>query len=212
MRDRDVREAVLAKLAAEHASEPDTRVLQEMGVWSGVARIDIAIVNGELCGYELKSDRDTLERLPRQIEYYGKVFDRVTIVAGARHASKVAAMVPSWWGIEMATASTNSVAIDSIRVPATNPGREPYLIAELLSKTEALEALHIYGLAAGWRSKPIKDIHLRLTREIAFDDLRALVRVALKRRDYTLRNNRSGEFNVSIHRETNPMFKVCRTN
>jgi hypothetical protein len=71
MRDRDVREAVLERLAAEHAGDADTHIVQEMGVWSGVARIDIAVINGELCGYELKSDRDTLERLPRQMEYYG---------------------------------------------------------------------------------------------------------------------------------------------
>ena len=64
MRDRDVRQALLAHLAELHAGDPDTRIVEEMGVWCGTARIDVAVVNGELCGFELKSERDTLERLP----------------------------------------------------------------------------------------------------------------------------------------------------
>ena len=64
MRDRDVRGAMLQLLGAEHAGEKDTFILQELDVWSGAVRIDIAVINGELTGFELKSDRDTLERLP----------------------------------------------------------------------------------------------------------------------------------------------------
>jgi hypothetical protein len=64
MRDSDVRGATKAWLSAEYACDQDTRIVEEMGVWSGSVRIDIAIINGHLSGYELKSDRDTLERLP----------------------------------------------------------------------------------------------------------------------------------------------------
>ena len=56
-----------------------------MGVWSGTVRIDVAVLNGEMCGYEIKSDRDTLERLPFQIEIYSKEFDKLTLVVGRRH-------------------------------------------------------------------------------------------------------------------------------
>jgi hypothetical protein len=67
MRDSDVRRAVKSWLAAEYAFDDDTRIVEEMGVWSGSVRIDIAIINGSLSGYELKSDRDTLDRLPHQL-------------------------------------------------------------------------------------------------------------------------------------------------
>jgi hypothetical protein len=80
MRDRDVRAAVLRKLAAVYGNDANTRIVQEMGVCSGSVRIDIAVINSELWGYELKSERDTLERLPSQAKLYNRVFDRVTLV------------------------------------------------------------------------------------------------------------------------------------
>jgi len=79
MRDSDVRRAVKASLGAEYAHDADTRMVEEMGVWSGSVRIDIAIINGALTGYELKSDRDTLERLPRQLA------QRLLLHAGRHH-------------------------------------------------------------------------------------------------------------------------------
>jgi hypothetical protein len=68
-----------------------------MGIWSGSVRIDVAVINGELTGYELKSDRDTLERLPLQAELYSRVFDRLILVVGKRHAKKAIEHIPEWW-------------------------------------------------------------------------------------------------------------------
>jgi hypothetical protein len=208
VKDADVRRAMLAKLHAKHCSDSGTRVLQEMGVWSGTVRIDIAVVNGELCGYELKSDRDTLDRLPRQVEYYGKVFDRITIVVGAKHAAKAAKLVPAWWGIERAAMSSDGVEIEVVRNPDLNPERDAYVVAELLSKSEALSVLDCFGMAAGWRARRVKDIHIRLSREVPFDELRAHVRAALKCRDFSSRNCRSRDLDVAIHSQANPLFQV----
>src|SRR6185312_2727790 len=96
MRDSDVRKATLAMLAALHEGDNTTRIVEEMGVWSGAVRVDIAVINGKLWGYELKSDSDTLERLPRQAEIYGKVFDRMTLIVGNRHADRAFKVVPRW--------------------------------------------------------------------------------------------------------------------
>ena len=76
MRDLDARTAIRRQLHAAHSADPDTRIVEEMGIWSGSVRIDIAVINGELSGFELKSDRDTLERLPNQADLYSRVFDR----------------------------------------------------------------------------------------------------------------------------------------
>jgi hypothetical protein len=72
-------------LAGVHSDNPDTRVVEEMGVCAGWLRVDIAASNGEPVGSELKSDRDTLQRLPFQSEIYSRVFDRVELVAGEPH-------------------------------------------------------------------------------------------------------------------------------
>src|ERR1043166_9427743 len=103
MRDRDVRAAVRQKLNAKYGSDPMTRIVEDMGVWSGSVRIDLAVINGELSGFELKSDRDTLERLPFQAALYSRVFDRVELIVGSHHAERAAAMVPDWWAVSVAS-------------------------------------------------------------------------------------------------------------
>jgi hypothetical protein len=48
MRDSDVRAAVRRKLREKYGHDPGTRIVEEMGFWSGSVRIDIAVINGEL--------------------------------------------------------------------------------------------------------------------------------------------------------------------
>jgi hypothetical protein len=187
MRDSDVRRAVKASLGAEYAHDADTRMVEEMGVWSGSVRIDIAIINGALTGYELKSDRDTLERLPRQLALYGRVFDYLHLIVGKRHADHAERLLPKWWGIRIAVASGDEVELIPHRAPAPNPSPDPYLIAELLSKDEAVGVLEALGLDKGWRSKKIRLIHERLANEMPLDELREKVRTALKKRPRSLK-------------------------
>ncbi|HEX2652354.1 MAG TPA: sce7726 family protein, partial [Xanthobacteraceae bacterium] len=116
MRDADVRRAVRAMLDQRHAGDLDTYIVEEMGIWSGSVRIDIAVINGELCGFELKSDRDTLERLPLQSDLYSRVFDRVDLVIGRRHAQKAETYIPEWWGIQIASPADDGVSLRQKRV------------------------------------------------------------------------------------------------
>ena len=58
-------------LLAELQGDPqlfryDTIVLDELGLCHGDVRIDVASVNGELSGYEIKRHADTLARRPKQ--------------------------------------------------------------------------------------------------------------------------------------------------
>lgn len=71
MRDRDVRQALHRKVLKEHHGDADTLVLDELGLRHGTCRVDIAVVNGYLHGYEIKSDSDTLERLPARSPLMG---------------------------------------------------------------------------------------------------------------------------------------------
>jgi len=187
MRDQDVRLAVRAHLHSLHEGDSSTRIVEEMGIWSGAVRIDIAVINGELSGFELKSDRDTLDRLPLQADYYSRVFDRLTLVVGTRHVEKASVMLPDWWGITVATGTDAGVTLAEMRLADRNPNIESYLLAQLLWKEEALAVLEKYSLAKGWRSKPAKAIHERLARELPHDALSAEVRAGLKARQEWLR-------------------------
>lgn len=208
MHDRDVRSAVLQMLDAQHRNDAGTRIVQEMGVWSGSVRIDIAVINGELSGFELKSDRDTLHRLPQQADIYSRVFDKLSLVVGNRHAGKVLGYIPDWWGVIVATQKMNmpSVSLETLRLPQINPDPDPYLVAQLLWKDEALSVLEQYGLAKGWRGKRIKAIHQRLAAELSYNVLALHVREALKQRSEWLRQLSPRELDVPIDADLNPVL------
>ncbi len=182
MRDFDVRSALMHKLTAEFSADPSTKIVEEMSVWSGTVRIDVAVINGQLCGYELKSDRDTLDRLPLQAELYSRAFDRVELVVGRRHAKAAVKLVPKWWGITLASNGDQVVVLSPQRIAKKNPNLDAYAVAQFLWKEEALAVLESFDLAKGWRSKRIDEIHRRAASEISIDLLSAKVREALKQR------------------------------
>ena len=132
MRDFDVRSALLRHLRDVHAGDSLSLIVEEMGIWSGSVRIDVAVINGELTGFELKSDRDTLQRLPLQAKIYSRVFDRVELVVGSRHLREARKIIPRWWGVKRATQKDGFVLLESVREAKINPLPDPYLIAQLL--------------------------------------------------------------------------------
>lgn len=205
MRDRDVRLAVRNYLEALHRDDVDTRIVEEMGVWSGSVRVDLAVINGELAGFELKSDSDTLQRLPVQADVYSRVFDQVTLVVGRRHAEKASDIIPNWWGVMVAEQTDNGVTLEHHKCGSRNPSPDPSLIAGLLWKEEALEVLEAHGLATGWRSKPAKAIHQRLAQELSFSDLGDEVRQALKSRIAWLRQPVSYMRDMAVQQQSGPL-------
>jgi len=188
MRDLDIRSALRRHLGRVHRHELGTLIIDELGLCSGTARVDMAVVNGSVNGYEIKSELDTLERLPSQQEIYNKTLDSVTIVASGPHLAKIEEMVPAWWGIRQAVAVDDGIQLDMIRPPGTNPAVDPLSIAQFLWRDEVLAALQALGLDEGMRSKPRRLLWRKLVESIGLDELRDLVRNYLKARE----NWRSG--------------------
>lgn len=81
LKDNDIRVTLIDELNRINAQH-DYRIIEELAVCDGEARVDVAVANGRLCGYEIKSDADTLERLALQQKCYDKTFDTVSIVVG----------------------------------------------------------------------------------------------------------------------------------
>lgn len=150
----------------------DAQIIEELGVQHGTARIDLAIVNGIMHGYEIKSDCDTLERLPEQIDEFNTVFDRLTLVVGKRHLYQAMYIIPDWWGIKLAKVDeTKGVYFQSIRKAEKNPSQLGMSIARLLWKGEALRILEEQNVAEGIRSKTREIIYKRLVDSV---DMRTL--------------------------------------
>jgi hypothetical protein len=183
MLDTDIRATLHARLEGRYGGDPEVRVVDEMNVIGGRSRIDVAVINGRLEGFEIKSERDSLKRLARQATGYGQVFDRMTIICAERHLERTLAEVPGWWGVEVATATRDgTVRLVRERAARANPGVEPEAVARLLWREEALAALEDLGRAKGLRSKPRRVLWAALAEELPPRMLGALVRERLRTR------------------------------
>jgi hypothetical protein len=182
MRDRDIRLALHELLRAEHRDDQDTLVLDELGLCQGAVRADVAVVNGSLAGFEIKSDRDTLERLPRQAEIYGRVFDYVTLIVGKKHATGISKKIPSFWGIVVVSSGAAGLSLKTRRAARRNKKVDPHAVARLLWRDEALKVLGRHELDRGLRSKPRRELWLALATGLATEELSDEVRKTLRAR------------------------------
>jgi len=151
-------------------------IIEELGVRHGTARIDFAIVNGIMSGYEIKSDRDTLKRLPEQVKEFSSVFDELTLVVGKRHLYHAIHLIPEWWGIMVAKIDTNDhIVFQTIRKAERNKAQNILSIARLLWKEEALQILEERNRANGLRNKPRRLIYEKLANTLDTETLKQRV-------------------------------------
>ena len=161
VRDRDIRATLRRELWTAHPG-PDARLIDELGICQGNARIDVALVNGALNGFEIKSEADTLERLATQAAIYSRVLDTVVIVASSCHVDAIADAVPDWWGIMDVRGCVPLLQLNEVRGAERNPGVDGSLLVQLLWRDEALAALAERGLTQGFVSKPRREIWARV--------------------------------------------------
>ncbi|MDI3548182.1 MAG: hypothetical protein PWR10_1834 [Halanaerobiales bacterium] len=183
--DQDIRGPLLNKLSKlePYSSDPSTVVIPEMDVCAGNARIDIAVINHNINGYEIKSERDTLERLPSQIEFYNKFFDNITLVVSGSHFSKAKEIIPDWWGIEYVVEEEDSLVIYSEREPRQNKELDILSLACILWKSEQLELLKKYGITKGVKSKTRYELAEKIVNNVSNNDIKEYVKEKLKSRE-----------------------------
>lgn len=150
----------MSRLDSRWGGSPDTLVVEELGTHFGASRVDVAVVNGALWGYELKSDADRLGRLPAQAEAFSEAFDYMTIVAASRHVARSLEIVPEWWGLIEAESNGDRIRLVERRRPKRNTEVDIDVVAALLWRDELASLLDDRGLAAGVRSAT-RDVLLR---------------------------------------------------
>ena len=182
MRDRDIRGCLRQDLLRHFAHDPGSLVLDELDLCQGTSRVDMAVVNGWIHGYEIKSEQDTLERLPGQMDVYSRTLDYVSIVTNDRHLGAISALVPSWCGLTRASLESDEVRLDVVRPPQQNTGIDAEAIVQFLWRDEALGILASLGLDRGMASKPRRALWKNLSESVPLDELQSLVRTALKDR------------------------------
>lgn len=183
MNDALLRENFHRKVLGRYHSAPDVLVVDELGLIHGKGRADIAVVNGHLVGYEIKSDDDSLARLSEQVEMYNAVFDRNTIVVGEKHAKNIRSQVPRSWGIMIGRHhAKQGVQFQRLRRAIPNTKVDPYALAQLLWSNEAASILEQLGEPPKILRQRRSALYELLIKKLSLTELRRRVTKSLKSR------------------------------
>lgn len=149
MTESDIRSALRRKLLQYYRLRPDTLVIDELGLAHARRRVDIAVINGYIHGYEIKSGQDDLGRLGGQMEVYRQTLQKLTIVTASRHRPRLWYEVPDWCGvIEAEQGPRRGVKLQVVRSAKLNPEVDSVMLAHLLWRPEVIELLARIGYAS----------------------------------------------------------------
>jgi hypothetical protein len=152
-------------------------------------RADVAVIAADMSGFEIKTERDNLKRLPRQVLAYQRLFDQCTAVVAERHVSAVESMLPDWWGIVLINPVEGAPSFTNLRSPNANPYVEAGTVVRLLWRNEVREILVSLGdLPEPWATRVI--MWSRLLELLDLNGLKQAVRGALLNRGARLLTSR----------------------
>jgi hypothetical protein len=173
------------ELLLKRHTHAEARLLSELRV--GTCKADTVIVNGTSSVYEIKTELDTLDRLPRQIAAYRDVFDRVCVVSSGAILHRLVTEIPHWVGI---LELKQDGGVEVVRQAASNLAHlKPGSIFCTLRQPEYLAALraefgHAPDVPNGIRWRVCRDLFATLPPERAH----ARMVEALRRRDWKTDN------------------------
>ncbi|MHB9027049.1 MAG: sce7726 family protein [Armatimonadota bacterium] len=111
---------------------------------AGSCKADVVILNGTSTVYEIKSERDRLDRLEKQLHEYLKIFDQVQVITGDNHVDALERNIPVEVGIQVLT---GRFSISDYRPPVSNIANvRPESIFESLQRSEYLTILNMYDI------------------------------------------------------------------
>lgn len=144
LNDLMIRSALKEELTQKMAQ--GSRLIEELTCCRGAIRIDMAVISNSFAGYEIKSDRDNFSRFSMQSLGYNRVFGEMTLVTTEKYLDFSIKKIPEWWGLWIATSEKNNLWFKKSRLAYKNPSLQPFEIASLLWKNEALELLKSAGI------------------------------------------------------------------
>lgn len=165
------------------------RIFEELCI--AKSRADAILVRENcLVGFEIKSDRDSLERLESQVKNYSKFCNFCYIVTGNKHIDKITEHVPEFYGIiKIYYGEDKRLCLEIAREAQRNP--KEVLKRKLKHQLSLLWRQEIVSIAKANKVKPISrkskpKIATMLVEQVPFDILQRAICEALMERDYTI--------------------------
>lgn len=183
LREDDVRHLLYCTEIKERLKQnTKARVVDELQILRGQGRIDVAFIDDALHGYEIKSASDSLGRLPSQQAMYGKIFERITLVADERHVKDAVKMVPKHWGLIVVGMTDGKPYADTLWPAMRNQDLDKLALAQLLWRDEVLELMEYFDLISGFRSANRKTLWWHISSCLSLEEIKAFVCFKLRTR------------------------------
>ena len=181
--DAGIRSALHAKRLQRAKGHPDTLVIDELGLAHARGRIDVAVINGCIHGYEIKSAKDKLDRFAVQIDIYRKTLQKLTLVAAPKHVAAIMGHAPEWCGVIVAERGPRGgINFKVLRKAAANPEIDPVMMAHLLWRDEVIELLEQAGYAPRDLRRPKRQLYEMLCDALTLREITASIRKFMAQR------------------------------
>lgn len=114
-------------------------------VRAGGSKADVVILNGTSTAYEIKSERDSIARLPNQLDSYRQVFASVNVITSHSHLESVLRIAPEDVGVlVLSPRFTISVVREAVDCPERI---DPSMVLDSIRIPEAKLILKRLGVA-----------------------------------------------------------------
>lgn len=165
------------------AVQGHAEVIYEFWVPKSNERADVVVIGALMQGFEIKTERDNLKRLPRQTEAYARVFDRCHAVLAERHIDRAMDILPTSWGV-LVIETEPRLNFRELRGAVVNDAVDAEVLVRLLWRDEAHAALCALGCVPDPRAGRFRMWELLLAL-LDIDGIKQVVRDALLQRDPT---------------------------
>lgn len=135
-----VKAAFIQFLRRSGMLRPRASIASELTVARQANRADLVVIDHQTRCFEVKTRRDTLLRLDRQLSAYEAVFDEVTVVAASKHINTVLSRIPVHVGIIEIVEFSGVLDFRIVRMPLPSPA---LTVAKML---DLMPAAHIQTL------------------------------------------------------------------
>lgn len=190
LRDPEIRAELRRGLMLRLSHRDDVAIVDEMGIQGGFVRADLAMLRPErFVGYEIKSDFDSLKRLPRQQEIYELVFDHCYVICGEKYAHKTIDILPEWWGVYALSVEwdwqtrESKLKFKKIRTASDHDRVDINVLVDLFWRDELLGILRSMGLGTGLSAASKRVLRAKVLERCDHAALRSYLVQAVKVRD-----------------------------
>lgn len=168
--------AVIDRLMSSSHVDDEAVLISEMTVANWSRRADLVLANGSLWAFEIKSEADSLARLPGQLRTFRSHFEKLTLVVAPRFEERVLNTLPD--GVGLWVAEGESRLVERVRPKLTALSAEASI--SLMTANELRRMVASIGLASAGKLRRTELVELASTLQAA--DLAVAAREAVKAR------------------------------